>query len=42
MNTITIRILSQNPEYVKSHCNDLNNPFHSACRKRYLFNFPQY
>ena len=26
------RVISQNQEYVKTHCNDLNNPFHFACR----------
>ena len=30
--------ISQNPEYLKTHCNDLNNPFHFACRKWYLDN----
>ena len=24
---------SQNREYVKTFCTDLNNPFHFACRK---------
>ena len=32
------KIISQNPEYVKTHCNDLFNPFHFACRKWYLDN----
>ena len=27
------RIISQNTEYVKTHCNDLYNPFQFACRK---------
>ena len=27
------KILSQNSEYVKNHCNDLNNPFHFALQK---------
>ena len=27
------RIISQNREYVKIHCNDLRNPFHFACRR---------
>ena len=27
------RLISQNRQDVKTHCNDLNNPFHSACRK---------
>ena len=35
------KILSQNREYVQTHFNDLNNPFHSACRKWYLYNNPQ-
>ena len=28
--------LSQNPEYVQTHFNDLENPFHFACYKGYL------
>ena len=35
-----LKILSQNPEYAKTYCNDLYNPFHFACRKFYLFNNP--
>ena len=31
------RILSQIGYYVQTHCNDLNNPFHFACRKIYLY-----
>ena len=27
------KILSQNPEYVQTHCNDRRNPFHFAGRK---------
>ena len=27
------RIISQNPDYVKTHCKDLNNRFHFACQK---------
>ena len=27
------RIISQNPEYVKTVCNDLNIPFHFACHE---------
>ena len=30
------RKLSDNREYVQTHCNNLNNPFHSACRKWYF------
>ena len=32
------RIFSQNPEYKKTHCNDINSPFHLACRKWFLDN----
>ena len=35
------RKLSQNPEYLQTHCNDINNPFHFACRKWYSHNNPQ-
>ena len=28
-------ILSKNPDYVKTHSFDRNNPFHFACRKWY-------
>ena len=35
------RKLSQNPDYHQTHCNDLNNPFHFACRRWYLYNNPQ-
>ena len=31
-----IRIISNNPEYVRTHCMDLYNPFHLSCRKRYI------
>ena len=31
-----VRIISRNPEFVKTHCNDLNNPFHFACRRRMI------
>ena len=27
------KILSQNPENVKTYCNDINNPIQSACRR---------
>ena len=27
------KIMFQKPEFVKTHCNVRNNPFHSACRK---------
>ena len=32
----TLCIISQNPEYVKTHCNDRKNPLDFACRKWYL------
>ena len=35
------RKLSQNPEYIQTHCNNRNTPFHFACRKWYLYNIPQ-
>ena len=35
------RLISQNPNYVKTHCNDLNNLFHFECPKWYLYNKPQ-
>ena len=35
------KILSQNREDVKTHINDLNDPFHFACRKWYLSKNPQ-
>ena len=36
------KILYQNPEYVKTHCNNLINLFHFAIRYWYLYNNPQY
>ena len=33
--------LSQNHEYVQTHCIDRNDPFHFACRKWFIFNTPQ-
>ena len=27
------KILSRNRDYVQTHCNDRNNPFHFACQK---------
>ena len=32
--------LSQKSKYVQTHCNKLNDLFHLAYRKRYLYNFP--
>ena len=31
------RIISQNPDYVRTHCIDRNNPFRFAC-SRWIFN----
>ena len=28
-----LKILSCKPEHLQTHCNDLNIPFHFACRK---------
>ena len=36
------RKLSQNPEYIQTHCKDRRNPFHFACRQWYLYNNPQW
>ena len=33
--------ISKNKEYIQTHCNDRRNPFHFACRQRYLYNNPQ-
>ena len=32
--------LSQNSDYVKTHCHDRNNPFQFAIRKWYFYNNP--
>ena len=29
---IFFKLISRNPEDVKTFCNDFNNPFHFACR----------
>ena len=36
------RKLSENPEYMQTHCNNLNIPFHFACRIWCLDNNPQF
>ena len=28
---------SQNRDYIQTHCNDINNPFHFACRQWYSY-----
>ena len=33
--------MSQNPEIIQTFCNDRRNPFHYACRRWYLYNYPQ-
>ena len=35
------KIISQNPEYVKNFCNNMENPFHLACRMWYFYNNPR-
>ena len=32
--------LAQNRDYIQTHCNDINNPFHFACRQWYSYNNP--
>ena len=32
--------LLKNPDYIETHCNDINNPFHFACRQWYAYNNP--
>ena len=36
MHRHVVRMLSQNPEYVQTHCNERIIPFNFACRKWYL------
>ena len=35
------KVLTQNSDYVQTHCNNQNNLFHFACRNWYLYNNPQ-
>ena len=35
------RRISQNREYIQTHCNDRRNPFHFACRQWYFYNNAQ-
>ena len=35
------RRISQNRDYIQTHCNDRRNPFHFACRQWYLYNNPK-
>ena len=32
--------LLKNPDYIETNCNDINNPFHFACRQWYSYNNP--
>ena len=32
--------LFRNPDYIETHCNDMHNPFHFACRQWYSYNNP--
>ena len=34
------RRIAQNRDYIQTHCNDINNPFHFACRQLFLYNNP--
>ena len=34
------RRIVKNRDYIQTHCNDINNPFHFACRQRYSYNNP--
>ena len=34
------KILSRNRDYIETHCNDVHNPFHFACRQWYSYNNP--
>ena len=36
------RKLACNHDYIQTHCSDINNPFHLACRQWYSCNNPQY
>ena len=33
--------ISQNRDYIQTHCNDRRNVFHFACRQWYSYNNPQ-
>ena len=35
-----IKNLVKNPDYIETHCNDVHNPFHFACRQWYYHNNP--
>ena len=32
--------LLKNPDYIETHCNDVHNPFHFACRQWYSYKNP--
>ena len=34
------KMLSRDCDYIQTHCNDVNNPFHFACRQWYSYNNP--
>ena len=34
------RRIAKNRDYIQTHCNDINNPFHFACRQWYSYNYP--
>ena len=34
------RRIARNRDNIQTHCNDINNPFHFACRQWFLYNNP--
>ena len=37
---MTNKCIFHNREYIQTHCNDINNPFHFACRQWYSYKNP--
>ena len=37
---MTNKCIFHNREYIQTHCNNLRNPFHFACRQWYSYNNP--
>ena len=33
-------IILHNLDFIQTYCNDINNPFHFACRQWYSYNNP--
>ena len=40
-NRLFFKRISHKKEYIENFCNDINNPFHFACCKWYLYSNPQ-